>query len=349
MATTRYKVCDFVPHSDRIAQRAVSRMLAGNPLSVRKSADAEAERLHAECKTHLEYLAEAIAADSPQLFRSYAGWYCKRSTALNGGEQSTVASFTALASALEADSGSRQGEVAANLLRDAVSADNEAAGTDDEPFVEADSLAVLLLEALLACRQFEAIRLMDAARDDGMPLLQIYLDVFQPVLREVGRLWQSSRISVAQEHYCSAAIQLMMGRLGADIFSTERNGYTAVAACVGAELHEIGMRMAADALALDGWDTRFLGANVPTQDLVAMLKQERTDVVCLSVTLTLHLSRAYDVIQAIRGEPSLARTKIVVGGYPFNCVDGLWRRVGADGYAADAASAVSECSRLVAT
>jgi hypothetical protein len=37
-----------------------------------------------------------------------------------------------------------------------------------------------------------------------------------------------------------------------------------VAACVSGELHEIGVRMLCDLLEMEGWNTIYLGANVPT-------------------------------------------------------------------------------------
>jgi methanogenic corrinoid protein MtbC1 len=37
-----------------------------------------------------------------------------------------------------------------------------------------------------------------------------------------------------------------------------------------------------------------------------------------------------------------------VGGYPFNVMPALWRKIGADGYAADAEGAVEIGNRLIA-
>ena len=67
-------------------------------------------------------------------------------------------------------------------------------------------------------------------------------------LREVGRLWQMNRLSVAQEHYVTAATQLIMSQLYPLVFRTARRDRRIVAACVGGELHELGVRMVADRL-----------------------------------------------------------------------------------------------------
>lgn len=93
----------------------------------------------------------------------------------------------------------------------------------------------------------------------------IYLEVLQPVQREIGNLWQTNEVSVAQEHYCTAATQLIMGRLYPYLHLAPRNGKRVVVACVGGELHEVGARMVADILEMEGWDSYYLGANTPTR------------------------------------------------------------------------------------
>ena len=101
------------------------------------------------------------------------------------------------------------------------------------------------------------------AVNSGVPVRDIYLQVFQPAQYEIGRLWQTNRISVAQEHYCTAATQLIMSQLYPLIFSSPRNGLRMVAACVQGDSHELGLRMVSDFFELEGWDTLFLGASTP--------------------------------------------------------------------------------------
>ena len=45
----------------------------------------------------------------------------------------------------------------------------------------------------------------------GMALERIYTGILPPLMREVGRLWQMNKISVSHEHYCSAAVQSIVG------------------------------------------------------------------------------------------------------------------------------------------
>ncbi len=107
-------------------------------------------------------------------------------------------------------------------------------------------LAEAYLDALLATDRVRAVALIEEAVGGGMPIQDIYLHVFQATQYEIGRLWQINRISVAQEHFCTATTQLIMSRLYPQIFSSQRRGRRLVAACVSGELHELGIRMVAD-------------------------------------------------------------------------------------------------------
>ena len=169
-----------------------------------------------------------------------------------------------------------------------------------------------------------------------MSIRDVYLQVFRPCQREVGRLWEAGRITVAQEHYCTAATQVIMSQLAPRLFATERNGRRAVIACVAGEAHEVGPRMVADLLELEGWDTIFLGGNVPLRGVVQTLVEHRADLLAVSATMTYHLPAVIDLIAAVREEPACAGVRVMVGGRLFDAEPGLWRRVGADGHPADA-------------
>jgi methanogenic corrinoid protein MtbC1 len=175
----------------------------------------------------------------------------------------------------------------------------------------------------------------------------VYLHVFQPAQYEIGRLWQTNRITVAMEHYCSAATQLIMSQLYPHVFATAKNGRTLIATCVSGDLHEIGVRMVADFFELAGWSTFYLGANTPDGSVIATVVERRSEVLAVSATLSCHVAAVRTLIRAVRLDPAAAGVKVLVGGYPFNQDPQLWRTVGADGWAPDAREAVSFAWQLL--
>jgi methanogenic corrinoid protein MtbC1 len=186
------------------------------------------------------------------------------------------------------------------------------------------------------------------AVEDGMSVKEVYLHVFQPCQREIGRLWQRNEVTVAEEHYVTAATQLIMSQLYPRIFSAEKTGRRLVATCVGGELHEIGVRMVADFFEMKGWDTYYLGANTPTDSVLETLESRQPDLLGISATITFNLDEVIDLVTEVRGAGVGEGIPILVGGRPFLKTEGLWERVGADGYAPDAQKAVEKAEELLA-
>ena len=202
------------------------------------------------------------------------------------------------------------------------------------------------LEALLAGdRRRASVMILDAVAA-GVSVKDIYLHVFQRSQYEVGRLWQVQEISVAQEHYCTAATQLIMSQLYPHIFAVENTGGTLVATCVSGDLHEIGVRMVADFFEMDGWNTFYLGANTPDADVVATLIERQADVLAISATLSTHVRAVSTLIESVRANQQCRAVKILVGGYPFLVAPELWRKIGADGSAGDAQAAIVLANHL---
>lgn len=208
-------------------------------------------------------------------------------------------------------------------------------------------LAQDYLNALLAGKRHEASKLILDAVNQGISVKSIYLDVFQQSQREIGRLWQINEISVAEEHYCTAATQLIMSQLYPHIFSTERIGRRMLATSIGGELHEIGIRMVADFFEMEGWDTYFLGANSPTETILQTIEEKKPDILAISATITSHVSQVERLITAVKAQQINFTPRIMVGGYPFNVAPNLWQKIGADGFGRDAEEALSMSKNLL--
>lgn len=223
---------------------------------------------------------------------------------------------------------------------------------DDTPESPTDHEALGRLERqyvdlLLSGDRHRAAELVLDRADAGVSVKDLYLGVFQPAQIEIGQRWQRNEISVAHEHYCTAATQLIMSMLYPRMFGGERNGRRLVAATVAGNLHEIGARMVADFFEFDGWDTYFTGADTPLRDVVASVAEREAHVVALSATLSQHVAGLAELVAAIRADPATAGALVLVGGRPFHHDPELWKRVGADGTASDAQGAVDLATALL--
>ena len=333
-----------------ISEAVVERQYALRPELRDRYGERGREKCVEDTEYHLAHLSAALLASSPALFTDYIAWASGVMTVASVRTEDVRENLACLRDALCDRLPEAEARAATSYIVSAL-------GRLDETLPEVPSflpkggalagVAGECLRLLLACERQAAGRLILDAVDSGVAIRDVYLQVFQPCQREVGRLWETGRITVAQEHYCTAATQLIMSQLAPRLFTTERNGRRVVITCVAGEAHEVGPRMIADLLELGGWDTIHLGGNVPLRSVVQTLAEHRADLLAVSATMTYHLSAVIDLIAAVRSEPSCAGVKIMVGGRLFDAEPGLWRQVGADGQPADADEVCRLAERLL--
>jgi methanogenic corrinoid protein MtbC1 len=299
---------------------------------------------------HLTYLAEALAAAQPSLFAAYIAW----AKVMLAGRNIPAADLAqhleclrevCLAQLPEDVRTPVQTYIEAGLLQFPHFPETlPSVLQDDHPLTP---LAKQYLATLLRGeRQRASILILEAVKT-GVSIKDIYLYVFQQSQQEIGRLWQMNQVNIAQEHYCTAATQLIMSQLYPYIFATERIGHVFVGTCICGELHEIGLRIVSDLLELEGWDTFYLGANTPTESIVQTLREHKAEVLGISATMTFHLHAVSELIARVRTLEEGKGVKILVGGSPFNAASSLWQTVGADGSARDAQEATLIARRLI--
>jgi len=333
-----------------LAGEAVERQYRGDPtLLARYGADGRGKCLQ-DAEYHLAYLGEAVDCAVPALFEAYIDWVRSLLANLKVPDADLRAQLAILREVLDERLAAPHAAAAVACL-DAALGRFDALPAAPPSFLDPDAplhgLAAAYLDALLRGDRKAAADAVQQAIAAGTPVADIYLDVIQRCQREIGRLWQLSRITVGQEHFCTAVSQSVIAQLYPHVFSAERVGRRLVAACIGGELHELGMRMVADFFEMAGWDTYYLGANVPASSILAAIEAQKADVVGISSTMVVHVDAVRNLVAAIRADARGRKVRILVGGYPFNLSERLWRAVGADGYAGDARDAVAAADRLL--
>lgn len=120
--------------------------------------------------------------------------------------------------------------------------------------------------------------------------------------------------------------------------------YTAVIGTVQGDLHDIGKNLVSTMWRGANFAVVDLGTNVPPERYVAAAREHGAQIVGLSALLTTTMPAMRDTVKALRGA-DLPGTKVLVGGAPITQV--FADEIGADGYAADAGTAVDLARRFV--
>jgi MerR family transcriptional regulator, light-induced transcriptional regulator len=158
----------------------------------------------------------------------------------------------------------------------------------------------------------------------NIPLEDIYVDILQEVMIEIGSLWHQNKITVDQEHYMTSITQMVLSQFYNKIFSTARNNLSLLACSVGSELHEMGARMISDLFEYNGWDSLYLGAAIPTKVLIKKISLLKPNLVILSVTMPQHLTECFNLVKEIKKIDS--SIKVAVGGRAFQIGDEIWKK-----------------------
>lgn len=176
------------------------------------------------------------------------------------------------------------------------------------------------LALLLDGNRRECAGIVQQLLDRDIEIQTLYADLFQKSLYEVGRLWEFNRISVAKEHLVTAIteglLNLVYPRLFDKASSDSGIDRKVVISCAANEFHQVGGKMVADIFELNGWDSQFLGANTPVDQMLAHIQDEKPDLVGLSVSVFFNMPALKSGLAAIRG--NFQHLDIFVGGQAFN-------------------------------
>ncbi|MEW5765197.1 MAG: cobalamin-dependent protein [Acidobacteriota bacterium] len=336
--------------TETLAGEAVERQYGRRPDLLARWGEQGKSRCREDAVSHLSYLAQALRVEEPSLFSDYLAWVKVLFRSLQIPDGDLMENLRILKELVQESLSFEEARAAGEILDEGMRAFPGLSG-ESPCFLEgSDDLvgtARRYLDFLLAGDRRGAVSLILEAAEGGVPIRNLYLSVFQPVQREIGRLWQTGKITVAQEHFCTAATQLAMSQLYPRLFTGERKGRRLLAACVSGELHEIGLRMVADFFEMEGWDTYFMGASTPAEGLIRTLEEQDIHVLAISATITPHVDRVKNLVEKVRAHPYGRKVRILVGGHPFNEAPGLWRKLGADGSATTASGAVQTALSLL--
>ncbi|MBC7917261.1 MAG: cobalamin B12-binding domain-containing protein [Rhodoferax sp.] len=336
--------CPVQALRDACATHTTQAIYARHGVALQRFGEAGRKRCHADVLHHMDYLASALALGHPAHFIQYVQWL--REVLAGRGVPVAHLDFSLdrmaefLADKLDGVANAQVQQILGGA-RTALALDAPVAAYGVlrlPPMPQASNYQASLLQN---DRQ-GAMEWVGAAMDGGGTLAHVCVQVMQPAMYGVGDLWQKNRISVSTEHLASAICQNVL--MGAYLRATflPPVGKTAVFACVEGNHHALGLRMLSDTFETQGWDSVFLGADVPTNDLVRDIDVRRPQLLGLSAALPHHLVTARDTIAALRAELGNACPDIWIGGLASLSGDPVWRQTRADGWCSDALHAIDQ-------
>ena len=200
-----------------------------------------------------------------------------------------------------------------------------------------------LAEAIIGGDQ-NAVELTKAALDEGVGPERILEEGLIAGMNTVGERFKAGEFYIPEVLIAARAMKMAMEILEPKLAEAgvEPLG-KAVIGTVKGDLHDIGKNLVMMMLKGAGFDVTDAGTDVSAEDFVAKAKESGAQIVGLSALLTTTMSMMEKTTQSIK-EAGLG-AKVMIGGAPVtqNFAD----KIGADGYAPDAASAVDLAKSLI--
>jgi 5-methyltetrahydrofolate--homocysteine methyltransferase len=119
----------------------------------------------------------------------------------------------------------------------------------------------------------------------------------------------------------------------------------AVICTVKGDMHDIGKNLVKMMIEGQGIECIDLGVDADPAAIVAAVKENNAQLVCLSALLTTTMMGQKDVIEALKAEGIRENVRVMIGGAPIT--QEFADEIGADCYTLDAASAAQEAVRLI--
>jgi 5-methyltetrahydrofolate--homocysteine methyltransferase len=188
----------------------------------------------------------------------------------------------------------------------------------------------------------------EQALAEGRPAAEVLDDGLIAGMRVVGEDFKHNRIFVPEVLLAARAMKAGMAVLKPLL--TEKKDQRAATAVivmgtVKGDLHDIGKNLVGMMAEGAGFTIVDLGTDTSAERFIAAIREHRPRIIGMSALLTTTMIYMRTVVQKVR-EAGIHDVRICVGGAPISAE--YARDIGADGYAADAASAVELFQRLIA-
>ena len=300
-----------------------------------------------DAQFHIDFLRGAVEANSIQAFEDYCQWAAGLLKARSIASRFLVENLTQIETAL----GSRLSPEAQALVARMLEAGRTACLRESTPATAPDTPLALTqavyLQSILIGARAGSVQIVEEALRNGAGIFDIYSQVLQESLYEVGKLWEEGKISVSVEHRATAITQFVMAGIYSRTAPVRPSipPRQAIVTGVAGELHQIGANMVADVLENAGWNVEFLGTDAPHRGIVDAVVAQDSDLLCISATMLFNVPNVISLIRDLRTRSP--KLRVLIGGAAFRARPDLWVEIGADGFAPDLRSAVETADRLL--
>jgi 5-methyltetrahydrofolate--homocysteine methyltransferase len=202
-----------------------------------------------------------------------------------------------------------------------------------------------LAEAIIKGDQNTAVTITRAALKEKTPAERVLNEGLIAGMDVIGVRFKKNEVYIPEVLIAARAMKSAMEILGPELIKAgvEPIGKFVIGTVQG-DLHDIGKNLVAMMLKGAGFEVIDLGVDVAPEKFVERAKAAGAQLIGISALLTTTMPAMEKTVKAIKA--AKVSVKVMIGGAPVT--QGYADKISADGYAADAATAVEIAKRLVA-
>ncbi len=202
-----------------------------------------------------------------------------------------------------------------------------------------------LTAAVAAGKRVDTVRLTQELLAAGTSPQAVVEQGLVPGMAIVGERFKKNEIFVPEMLVAARAMKEALKLLEPLLLKAGiKPKYTAIIGTVQGDLHDIGKNLISMMWRGANFAVVDLGTNVSPEKYLAAAQEHKAHIVGLSALLTTTMPAMKETVRIIKAA-GLTETKIMIGGAPIT--QEFANDIGADGYAADAGSAVDVAKQLV--
>jgi dimethylamine corrinoid protein len=205
---------------------------------------------------------------------------------------------------------------------------------------------IALSEAVVEMDEDRAVSASKAALDDGVDAYEAIEKGLSHGMARAGQLFEEEEYFIPELLMCSDAMYAGLDVLKPHLKKTANSKGKIVIGVIEGDTHDIGKNMVRIMFETGGFDVIDLGRDVPPQRFVDTALEHGADMIALSTLMTTTMDGMGKVVDLLHQGNIRERIKVMVGGGPIS--PGFAKRIGADGYAVNAAEAVKVAKELLA-
>ncbi|SMC32061.1 corrinoid protein [Sporomusa malonica] len=212
--------------------------------------------------------------------------------------------------------------------------------------VNKEELLKKLSEAVVDMNEDEAVSL-------AQEIVSAQIDAYEAVekglsdgMDRAGKLFEEEEYFIPELLLCSDAMYAGLDVLKGHIKVAEQGEKRKVViGVVEGDTHDIGKNLVKIMLETSGFDVYDLGRDIAPLAFVEKANEVKADIIALATLMTTTMDGMAEVVRILQEQDIKDRYKVIIGGGPIS--QSFADKIGANGYAVNAADAVRISKRLL--